>query len=256
MQAICEECGQPYKTTQSKYNAYKHHYCSRECVNRMRKRSFLHNFVEKNGQKWKLVDYPDKSCVIIKCKCCGGLRERQSCQIVSYSIICPVCEQRKKDEKERLNKEIERINHELEVIQNQREKLRKLSSRLEKGLRKIKSREKAKERRKQERKLAELKRERRIKNNGKIDKDISLRSLYERDKGICHLCGGHCDYSDHKVTEEGYFIAGLRYPSIDHVVPLSKGGTHTWENVKLACFGCNVAKGNGDGISPPIFANQ
>ena len=36
----------------------------------------------------------------------------------------------------------------------------------------------------------------------------------------------------------------LNYPSIDHTVPVSKGGTHTWDNVQLAHFYCNRVKGN------------
>ena len=47
---------------------------------------------------------------------------------------------------------------------------------------------------------------------------------------------------DHKYKGR-YFIVGKKYPSIDHVIPLSKGGTHSWDNVKLAHFSCNSAKG-------------
>ena len=40
------------------------------------------------------------------------------------------------------------------------------------------------------------------------------------------------------------FISGNNYPSIDHVIPVSKGGTHTWDNVKLAHRHCNTMKSN------------
>jgi 5-methylcytosine-specific restriction endonuclease McrA len=33
-------------------------------------------------------------------------------------------------------------------------------------------------------------------------------------------------------------------PSLDHIVPVSLGGTHTWANVQLAHLRCNVSKGN------------
>lgn len=78
--------------------------------------------------------------------------------------------------------------------------------------------------------------------NALIDKDISLEALYKRDNGICHICGGKCDWGDHKYKGR-YFIVGKKYPSIDHVIPLSKGGTHSWDNVKLAHLSCNSAKG-------------
>lgn len=65
---------------------------------------------------------------------------------------------------------------------------------------------------------------------------ITLAALYERDGGRCGLCGEPVD----KI---------LRGPnpgaaSVDHVIALTRGGTHTWRNVQLAHFGCNSAKGN------------
>ena len=93
-------------------------------------------------------------------------------------------------------------------------------------------------------KRQELQREKRIKNNGIIDKDITLEKLYIRDNGRCYICNNKCNYDDYKLTNEGYFITGKSYPSIDHIKPLSKYGTHTWNNVKLACFECNIKKNN------------
>jgi 5-methylcytosine-specific restriction endonuclease McrA len=51
------------------------------------------------------------------------------------------------------------------------------------------------------------------------------------------LCGGQCSWDD--VVDGN---AGDSYPSIDHVRPLSKGGTHEWNNVKLAHRKCNWEK--------------
>ena len=75
-----------------------------------------------------------------------------------------------------------------------------------------------------------------------IDKDISVQGLYERDNGVCAICGGKCDWSDH-LYRGRTFIVGINYPTIDHIIPLVKGGTHSWDNVQLAHFGCNSAKG-------------
>lgn len=79
--------------------------------------------------------------------------------------------------------------------------------------------------------------------NGEIE-NISLSELIKRDNNLCHICGGQCDSSDYIYSDNGYFIVGKNYPSIDHLFPISKGGTHTWENVKLAHHYCNTLKSN------------
>ncbi|OHX26771.1 hypothetical protein BKX95_08390 [Streptococcus iniae] len=81
----------------------------------------------------------------------------------------------------------------------------------------------------------------RLNNNNIIDKDISLEVLYKRDKGICYLCGDKCNYSD-CVRTETTFTSGKTYPSIDHIVPIARGGKHAWDNVKLAHHYCNSMK--------------
>ena len=71
-----------------------------------------------------------------------------------------------------------------------------------------------------------------------VDKDITLKKLYDRDNGQCWICGLACDYDDKTYTEKAV-VAGNMYPSIDHVVALSDGGAHAWDNVKLAHRICN-----------------
>ena len=74
-----------------------------------------------------------------------------------------------------------------------------------------------------------------------IDKDISLLKLAERDKEICQICGLEVRWDD--IEEKGKaIIAGDYYPSIDHIIPLSKGGMHSWGNVQLAHRKCNSYK--------------
>lgn len=74
-----------------------------------------------------------------------------------------------------------------------------------------------------------------------IDKDITVKVLYKRDKGICYICGGKCDFKDHTQIN-GHFTAGPNYPSIDHIIPIARGGMHAWDNVKLAHHCCNSMK--------------
>lgn len=74
-----------------------------------------------------------------------------------------------------------------------------------------------------------------------IDKTVTLDSLIKRDNNICYICGSPCDSNDFDIIN-GYTVCGNMYPSIDHVIPASKGGTHTWDNVKLAHRICNSHK--------------
>lgn len=70
------------------------------------------------------------------------------------------------------------------------------------------------------------------------DGSISLKKLIKRDGLRCVLCGGLCNPDDHSWSE--YF--GPTYPTIDHIVPMSKGGSHTWDNVQVAHAICNSIK--------------
>jgi 5-methylcytosine-specific restriction endonuclease McrA len=57
---------------------------------------------------------------------------------------------------------------------------------------------------------------------------LNRRNVLARDSHICQYCGRH--FPTHLL-------------SIDHVVPRSRGGETTWENVVCACLTCNVKKG-------------
>lgn len=74
-----------------------------------------------------------------------------------------------------------------------------------------------------------------------VDKDITVKGLFKRDNGVCHICGRKCNTEDY-VMNGDVFIAGDWYPSIDHIIPLAKGGEHSWSNVALAHRRCNSLK--------------
>lgn len=65
--------------------------------------------------------------------------------------------------------------------------------------------------------------------NGFVRHEVrfSRHSIFERDRGICQYCGKH--FPRTQLT-------------IDHVIPQSRGGADTWENLVLACLACNVRK--------------
>lgn len=71
---------------------------------------------------------------------------------------------------------------------------------------------------------------------------IHWTTVADRDGLACHLCGDDCDPDD--FTRDGTtFLAGITYPSVDHVIPLSLGGPHDLDNVRLAHFLCNSLRG-------------
>jgi 5-methylcytosine-specific restriction endonuclease McrA len=58
---------------------------------------------------------------------------------------------------------------------------------------------------------------------------FSRGNIYIRDRNRCQYCGRKFATSE---------------LSLDHVIPISRGGKSTWENVVCACLNCNVRKGN------------
>ena len=55
------------------------------------------------------------------------------------------------------------------------------------------------------------------------------KNIFIRDKGCCQYCNKKLLYD---------------VATVDHVVPRSKGGKGTWDNLVLCCGPCNVKKGN------------
>lgn len=84
-------------------------------------------------------------------------------------------------------------------------------------------------------------REERIRS-GEIE-EIDLSALIERDGGICHICGKKVSDRVKFGGSRGKGEDRTMYPSVDHIVPISRGGEHVWSNVKLAHLSCNAKKG-------------
>ncbi|MCC7292622.1 MAG: HNH endonuclease [Phycisphaerales bacterium] len=57
---------------------------------------------------------------------------------------------------------------------------------------------------------------------------FNRRNLFARDENTCQYCGRKFHTKD---------------LSLDHVIPRSRGGSNTWENIVCACLRCNVHKG-------------
>lgn len=191
----------------------------------------------------------------IRCKTCGEIIKRSWVTIRHGKATCDICEARR-IEKAKQERETKRI-----AAAEEKERIRK-----EKAAEKQRLAEE-RERNKQERicsvcgqvfktnRLNQLccspecsKRrqykthDKRLSKYGQKSNGITLAKLYRRDRGICYICGRTCDLNDKITDERGTVICGDTYPSIEHVIPLSLGGPNTWDNVRLACRGCNTAK--------------
>lgn len=65
-----------------------------------------------------------------------------------------------------------------------------------------------------------------IKKNATIGK-VNYSEIWNRDKGVCYLCGKEIERSD---------------CHFDHIIPLSKGGSHTMSNIAATHSVCNMKK--------------
>ena len=60
--------------------------------------------------------------------------------------------------------------------------------------------------------------------------------VFERDGWRCQLCGA-------RTPKERRGTYHDRAPELDHILPLSKGGEHSYANTQCACRRCNHGKG-------------
>ena len=63
----------------------------------------------------------------------------------------------------------------------------------------------------------------------RYDVRFTRKNIFFRDRNRCQYCGGRFRTRD---------------LNLDHVVPLSRGGRSSWENVVCCCVRCNTTKGN------------
>jgi HNH endonuclease len=62
---------------------------------------------------------------------------------------------------------------------------------------------------------------------------VNPHRVFERDSYRCQLC---------KRQTSGKW-PDPRSPSLDHIIPMARGGHHTIDNLQCACLRCNVTKG-------------
>ena len=68
---------------------------------------------------------------------------------------------------------------------------------------------------------------RRARERGVPHEPVDRLAIYQRDRGICHLCNTHVD---------------IDVFTLDHIIPISKKGPHTPDNLAVAHRSCNSRK--------------
>lgn len=59
--------------------------------------------------------------------------------------------------------------------------------------------------------------------------DVAVSVLANREKNKCGICG---------------LVVSAKERSIDHILPISKGGKHSYANTRLVHLRCNIVRGN------------
>ena len=239
---ICKICNKEYELNESGAG-YK--YCSQDCADEARR--------IRNRERWRKQN-PDWNKIITKeCEHCNKTYEIQG-RNASRSRYCS-------NECRQVHSSRQRGCKPMEEYLKELERQKEETARIKEAERKAKIKTKvctecgetfetirpnqltcSKEcSRLRKNRLRRHYKEKRYNETNLIDKDITVKVLYKRDKGICYICGGKCDFKDHTQIN-GHFTAGPNYPSIDHIIPIARGGMHAWDNVKLAHHHCNSMK--------------
>lgn len=71
------------------------------------------------------------------------------------------------------------------------------------------------------------------------ERGITVIALRKRQGDNCCYCGVEMDFQRGSKGAISPFRATL-----EHILPISRGGGHTWQNAALACHACNTSKNN------------
>lgn len=258
MKIVCERCGEEFDSSRKK------RFCSRRCqraalrnndINIMRRGNThtTEEAIEKRVEE-KFENYRFSKCygennniIEMVCKTCGSVVVTTKDSIKPSRTRTPICKTCTDLTKKELRAEEAKLKHEVESFNKPVKKIKQIGFFVceECGEAFIPKHSNSVYCSKQcsQRKMNRLHKDKRIKkiSDRIVDRNIGLKRLAVRDNDTCYLCGLKVDWSDIEKIN-GAYIAGNYYPSKDHVIPISKGGTESWENVRLAHRVCNFKK--------------
>lgn len=71
-----------------------------------------------------------------------------------------------------------------------------------------------------------------------------VRATFIRDNFTCQECGLH------PMREDKPWLPDISQLECDHIIPLTRGGETTMDNLQTLCFGCNRRKGTSMPVDP------
>lgn len=187
------------------------------------------------GNDFEFVAYK-KPKVKIRCKVCESVFERDISAIRKGFVRCSVCAESRKvaDERARLVRTLAAVALKKTprtcafcggVFYSEYENKKFCSDKC-----------KRKSRDKRNGKTASI-RKRCRKYGVYYDPSVKPKMIFERDHYRCMICGLFCNREDDTWGSFGPYA-----PTVDHIIPLAKGGTHTFENCQCAHAMCNSYK--------------
>lgn len=184
-----------------------------------------------------------KSRVRLKCKACGSVIERDKKALSQGGVKCEHCEEVRKSEKDLLDCRISLVRVLSAVAESRTPKQCPICGEVfysqysNTVYCSDKCRRRHSNRRKRKRKGSSIRH--RCKKYGVFyDPSVTSEKIFARDHYQCKICGLFCIIGD--TSWNGYI--GPYSPTVDHIVALANGGTHTWNNVQCAHAICNSKK--------------
>lgn len=207
------------------------------------------------------------------CSKCGSYRELRERNTAKYGIrliaVCAPCSARRREDRriELINsgklKPIELVFNELdaykqsaeyaailkerkqrkidrdrEYAEMNREKRRAYANEYNKRRKLIKAANKTIRTEEEKREAKRLHRQQyRARMRGVLTERVERIKVFDRDDWKCYICG--CEVIMSRIPV-------LNRATLDHVIPLVKGGSHTYDNIKTCCNSCNSKKSGND----------
>ena len=228
---ICVVCGKPFDTFRDVAVT-----CSSECAKVVhlgcsptgkRRVNTVEEWVNEAQTQFEYVSHT-KGRVKIKCKCCGNVLERAKSTVRSKNVKCEYCK-----EAEQLQEARQKMACFLIALKDAKTPKQCASC----GKTFISNYYTQKYCSDKCKRSGNTYRSRCRHYGVYYDPSVTRIKVVRRDKNTCQICGKTCNPKD-----KSWGSLGPDFPTLDHIIPLAKGGMHTWNNVQCACAICNSNK--------------